>query len=91
MHEKIMRWPSIELYGGKLEAHDSVKGHLLVHLQNVENHTETSAPLLLIDTAGCGLEESQDEEGVIIMQISKFISIGIQSKQWRGQHSNQTC
>ncbi len=29
MNEKIMRWPSDQLYDGKLVAHESVKEHLL--------------------------------------------------------------
>ena len=29
MHEDIMKWPSEQLYGGKLTADASVKSHLL--------------------------------------------------------------
>ncbi|HVR75451.1 MAG TPA: IGHMBP2 family helicase [Planctomycetota bacterium] len=63
MHERIMEWPSKELYGGKLEAHPSVAGHLLSHISGVEECPETSAPLFFIDTAGCGHDEAREAEG----------------------------
>jgi ATP-dependent RNA/DNA helicase IGHMBP2 len=63
MHREIMAWPSRELYEGRLEAHASVAGHLLAQLPGLAATSETQAPLLFIDTAGCGFEESIDPEG----------------------------
>ena len=50
MNERIMRYPSDALYGGKLRAHPSVAGHAL-----------DDAPLEVIDTAGRGFEEETPE------------------------------
>ncbi len=50
MNEKIMRYPSEALYGGKLRPHPSVAQHAI-----------DDAPLLLIDTAGRGFEEETPE------------------------------
>ncbi|KAM8968612.1 DNA-binding protein SMUBP-2 [Sarcophilus harrisii] len=62
MHQAIMQWASDELYHGQLTAHSSVAGHLLKDLPGVVPTEETSIPLLLIDTAGCGLFELEDED-----------------------------
>ncbi len=51
MNERIMRYPSDALYGGKLRAHPAVAHHAL-----------DDAPLELIDTAGRGFEEETPEE-----------------------------
>jgi ATP-dependent RNA/DNA helicase IGHMBP2 len=51
MNEKIMRYPSDALYGGRLRAHPAVAHHAL-----------DDAPLELIDTAGRGFEEQTPEE-----------------------------
>jgi DNA polymerase alpha-associated DNA helicase A len=64
MNEKIMKWPSIELYEDKLIADNSVKSHLLRDLPNISDTSDTSLALLYIDTAGCELREAREEEGV---------------------------
>jgi superfamily I DNA and/or RNA helicase len=46
MNERIMRYPSDALYGGKLRAHPAVARHAI-----------DDAPLEVIDTAGRGFEE----------------------------------
>ncbi|XP_069480230.1 DNA-binding protein SMUBP-2 [Ambystoma mexicanum] len=61
MHQSIMQWASEEMYGGRLTAHSSVAEHLLKDLPGVAETEETSTPLLLIDTAGCGLFELDEE------------------------------
>ncbi|MBI4601727.1 MAG: AAA family ATPase, partial [Planctomycetes bacterium] len=63
MHEAIMEWPSRELYDGRLEAHPSVARHLLSGLPGVAASPDTIAPLVFIDTAGCGFEEAVEPEG----------------------------
>ncbi|NXA49312.1 SMBP2 protein, partial [Nothocercus julius] len=62
MHEAIMRWASSEMYGGRLSAHPAVAQHLLRDLPGVAATEETTIPLLLIDTAGCGLFELEEED-----------------------------
>ncbi|NXJ77528.1 SMBP2 protein, partial [Trogon melanurus] len=62
MHEAIMQWASTEMYGGRLTAHPSVALHLLRDLPGVASTEETTVPLLLIDTAGCGLFELEVED-----------------------------
>ena len=52
MNERIMRYPSDALYQGKLRAHPSVADHAIDEM-----------PLLMIDTAGRGFEESAPEDG----------------------------
>ncbi len=53
MHEAIMRFSSDYFYDGALIADERVKNHLL---------KEDDAPILFIDTAGCGYDEVQDPE-----------------------------
>ncbi|NXW44675.1 SMBP2 protein, partial [Nyctiprogne leucopyga] len=62
MHQAIMQWASSEMYGGRLTAHPSVAQHLLKDLPGVTSTEETTIPLLLIDTAGCGLFELELED-----------------------------
>ncbi len=63
MHERIMAFPSSELYDGALLAHPSVAGHLLAGLPGVGDAALTSAPLTFIDTAGAGYDEEKEEGG----------------------------
>ncbi|XP_010164273.1 DNA-binding protein SMUBP-2, partial [Antrostomus carolinensis] len=62
MHQAIMQWASSEMYSGRLTAHPSVAQHLLRDLPGVTSTEETTIPLLLIDTAGCGLFELELED-----------------------------
>uniref|UniRef100_A0A669QK06 Immunoglobulin mu DNA binding protein 2 n=1 Tax=Phasianus colchicus TaxID=9054 RepID=A0A669QK06_PHACC len=59
---KMLTWASSEMYGGQLTAHPSVAQHLLKDLPGVTCTEETTIPLLLIDTAGCGLLELEVED-----------------------------
>ncbi|EHA48980.1 DNA helicase [Pyricularia oryzae 70-15] len=62
MHEKIMRFPSDELYGGRLVAAEAVKERLLKDLPyKVEDTDDTSEPLIFIDTQGGDFPERNDE------------------------------
>ncbi|XP_064369317.1 DNA-binding protein SMUBP-2 isoform X1 [Dromaius novaehollandiae] len=62
MHQAIMQWASSEMYSGRLTAHPAVAQHLLKDLPGVRPTEETTIPLLLIDTAGCGLFELEEED-----------------------------
>lgn len=63
MHEKIMRFPSDELYEGKLVAADAVKERLLKDLEyEVQDTEDTNEPVIFIDTQGGDYPEKNEEE-----------------------------
>jgi DNA polymerase alpha-associated DNA helicase A len=64
MHEKIMRFPSDELYDGKLVAAKAVKARLLTDLPySVQETEDTKEPLVFWDTQGGDFpEKTEDEE-----------------------------
>ncbi|KAI5920082.1 P-loop containing nucleoside triphosphate hydrolase protein [Camillea tinctor] len=63
MHEKIMRFPSDELYDSKLVAADAVKGRLLKDLPyEVQDTEDTNEPVIFIDTQGGDFPEKNEEE-----------------------------
>lgn len=65
MHEKIMRFPSDELYESKLEAAEAVKARLLTGLPyEVEENDDTIEPLIFFDTQGGDFPEKSEEEEV---------------------------
>ncbi|KUJ22457.1 P-loop containing nucleoside triphosphate hydrolase protein [Mollisia scopiformis] len=65
MHEKIMRFPSDELYGSKLVAAEAVKVRLLKDLPyEVEETEDTIEPLIFFDTQGGDFPEKSEEEDV---------------------------
>eukprot|EP00850_Spirogloea_muscicola_P015825 SM000124S25957 [mRNA] locus=s124:391499:396363:+ [translate_table: standard] len=63
MHEDIMRLSSEALYSGKVKAHSLVAGHKLLNLDGVSRTATSEATLVLVDTAGCEMEEAREEEG----------------------------
>ena len=66
MHEKIMRFPSDELYDSKLIAADFVRERLLKDLPyEVEDTEDTREPLVFWDTQGGDFPEKIEDEGVI--------------------------
>ena len=87
MNTRIMHWPSLFLYGGKLTADDSVSQRLLSGLKNVAGNAYTDTPLLFIDTAGCGYAESavpeevsksnEGEAGLVSVYVSMLIKFGL--------------
>jgi DNA polymerase alpha-associated DNA helicase A len=63
MHEKIMRFPSDELYEGKLVAAENVKARLLKDLEySVEDGEDTNEPVVFIDTQGGDFPEKNEED-----------------------------
>jgi superfamily I DNA and/or RNA helicase len=60
MHEDIMSFPSTQMYGGKLRAHDSVKGHRLRDILPAPSSELDAPPVLWLDTAGKGFEEEAE-------------------------------
>ncbi|XP_075529454.1 DNA-binding protein SMUBP-2-like isoform X4 [Dermacentor variabilis] len=91
MHELIMRWSSDRFYAGKLVAHASVAAHLLRDLPGVEDNDDTALPLLLIDTAGCGMieldtpdDESKGNEGeadLVSIHVERLVSSGVPASE----------
>ncbi|XP_076971556.1 DNA-binding protein SMUBP-2 isoform X2 [Tamandua tetradactyla] len=89
MHQAIMQWASEASYCGQLTAHPSVAGHLLRDLPGVAATEETGAPLLLVDTAGCGLfelEENDDqskgnpgEVRLVALHVQALVDAGVQA------------
>ncbi|XP_053208694.1 DNA-binding protein SMUBP-2-like [Panonychus citri] len=53
MHQKIMEWSSKSFYSNKLIAHQSVENQSMSEISNLTD----CPPLLLIDTAGCDMQE----------------------------------
>ncbi|KAM8893138.1 DNA-binding protein SMUBP-2 isoform 1-T2 [Spinachia spinachia] len=90
MNIAIMNWASKEMYQGRLTAHSSVERHLLKDLPGVSCVEETSTPLLLIDTAGCGLSEmevtdeqskgNQGEVDIVELHIKALTEAGVKAK-----------
>ncbi|KAI6779588.1 uncharacterized protein J7T54_008206 [Emericellopsis cladophorae] len=63
MHERIMRFPSDELYESKLMAADAVKARLLRDLDyDVQDGEDTNEPLIFIDTQGGDFPERAEED-----------------------------
>ena len=55
MHEKIMSFPSTELYDSKLIAAENVKHRLLSQLPGVQETEDTKEPVIFYDTQGLSL------------------------------------
>ncbi|XP_076848340.1 DNA-binding protein SMUBP-2 [Brachyhypopomus gauderio] len=90
MNSAIMQWASEQMYQGKLTAHPSVEKHLLKDLAGVADLEETNMPLLLIDTAGCGLNEMENtdeqskgnrgEVDIVALHVKTLTEAGVQTK-----------
>ncbi len=62
MHASIMGWSSDAFYAGRLVAAAHVRTHRLADLPGVETTADTVVPLLFLDTAGCGHDETQERD-----------------------------
>ncbi|CAB9510418.1 polymerase alpha-associated DNA helicase A [Seminavis robusta] len=78
MHEKISNWASEASYHGELLTHESVRHRTIGQLVHAQQHTAadddngkddddddvvSQVALLLMDTAGCGMHESESSSG----------------------------
>ncbi|KAL8229878.1 hypothetical protein R6Q57_014778 [Mikania cordata] len=88
MHEQIMSWSSNELYNSKIKAHASVAGHTLYELEGVQKSSAAEPTLLLVDIAGCDMEEKKDEEestlnegeaDIAIAHAKRLVQSGVRS------------
>jgi ATP-dependent RNA/DNA helicase IGHMBP2 len=61
MHRAIMGFSSDRFYEGRLEADASVAEHVAAELPGVRATDLTSGPLVFVDTAGTGFEETWNE------------------------------
>ncbi|POS84453.1 hypothetical protein EPUL_002729, partial [Erysiphe pulchra] len=85
MNEKIMRFPSDELYGSKLISAEAVKNRLLTDLPyQVQETEDTIEPLIFFDTQGGDFPERNEEEVVIIAEKKKLGDIKNQNKRSGG-------
>ncbi|OWF38482.1 DNA-binding protein SMUBP-2-like [Mizuhopecten yessoensis] len=91
MHQLIMQWSSDQLYHSKLTAHPTVAGHLLGDMEGVNiEEEEASFPLLMIDTAGCDLNEmdtpeeiskgNEGEADIVSSHVERLITIGVKQQ-----------
>jgi len=75
MHEKIMRFPSDELYDSKLIAAEAVKDRLLTGLPyEVKDTEDTREPLVFWDTQGGDFAEKTEDDAA--SKGSKGMSLG---------------
>lgn len=87
MHEQIMRFSSTEFYDSSLIAADSVRGHTLADLRDVESTSQTQSAVRFFDTAGSGCEEESEEDGsslrnpgeadFVCRQVADLITAGV--------------
>eukprot|EP01132_Coremiostelium_polycephalum_P002517 gene2517-3115_t len=64
MNQLIMDWSSQEFYNSRMSADQSVANHLLFdQKKSIKKTVSTTCPVFMIDTEGCELEESQEDEG----------------------------
>ena len=87
MHKDIMQWSSDALYEGKLVAADVVANQKLTDLPGVEEGEATDPTLVLVDTAGCSMEELTTTDGiskcnpgeasVVVGHINNLVKAGI--------------
>lgn len=71
MNERIMEFPSRELYDGELTAGDAVKHILLCDLADVEDTDETTVPCIWYDTQGGDYpEQTSDDDAKSVMSAS---------------------
>lgn len=87
MHERIMSWSDATFYEGKLEAAPAVAGHRLVDLDGVVSNAWTEEPLCFVDTAGCGHEETSEQDeasrhnpgeaDLVVQIVTELIDAGV--------------
>lgn len=87
MHQDIMDFPSQEFYESGLQAHASVRDHLLADLEGVVHNEFTGAPMAFIDTAGASFDEEREPDGesrlnrqeaiLVCRKIREFLAWGV--------------
>merc|ERR1719334_320348 len=83
-----MKWSSDAMYEGRLEAAERVASHTLSDLKGVNGEADVVKDvLLLIDTAGCGMEEltgqdsisrcNEGEAGLVVTHVQRLVEAGL--------------
>lgn len=90
MPEALMRFPSREMYGGELRAHPSVANQGLSALLR-DGHGVDAPPLLFLDTAGKGFDESREpgteslrnegEAALVVQRARELLAAGLGPEQ----------
>lgn len=76
MNEKIMNFPSLQMYHGKLIADESVATLTLIDLPGVDDNDDTTEPLIWYDTQGDDFLETDENDGATTNgNKMKFMSI----------------
>ena len=88
MHETIMRFPSDQTYGGQLRAHASVASRTL---EDVLKKQVDAPPVLFLDTAGKGFDESkapqteslrnEGEAELVVARVRELLAAGLDPKE----------
>jgi ATP-dependent RNA/DNA helicase IGHMBP2 len=100
MHEDISNWASEASYNGELLTHDSVKYRTIGQLVKAEDadgskdafddDIVSKVALLLVDTAGCGMYETQSSSGsrynegeaeIVVQHVQTLLDKGVQQEQ----------
>lgn len=93
MHQSIADWASRAMYHGQLRTHTSVAQHVLSDLATYRHHDGEDHPhpaLLLIDTAGCGMEEGEASSGsrfnegeaqLIVEHVQTLLRAGVKAEE----------
>jgi ATP-dependent RNA/DNA helicase IGHMBP2 len=94
MNEKISEWSSHEMYQDRLRSHESNSHHtlggLLTHQRNEDLDELSATVMLLIDTAGCNIEESNCRGGsyrnpteaeIVVAHIYRLYELGLKPEQ----------
>ncbi|KAL3144155.1 hypothetical protein ABBQ32_14187 [Trebouxia sp. C0010 RCD-2024] len=91
MNRGIMQWPSHQLYQDLLTAHPSVASHTLQDLPGFTASADDVPVLLMVDTAGCDMEEQAEEDGdskrnegeakVVMAHIQRLRDAGLPGEQ----------
>lgn len=87
MNSRIMQWSSDALYDGKLTAGASVRDHTLSQVAGVQDNEVTQTVLLMVDTAGCHMEElttqdniskaNEGEAAILYHHVQELTSMGV--------------
>jgi ATP-dependent RNA/DNA helicase IGHMBP2 len=87
----IQRWSSATFYDSRLVPADIVKSHRLCELPQVTETEDTASPLLFLDTAGCGHDETAgDDDGsrsnpgeaaIAAGHVARLIEAGVRPDQ----------
>jgi len=75
MHQLRMDWSSQELYDSKIKAHTSVAAYTLYGFDGVQKTSSTESTLILIDIAGCDMEEEKDDEGITMNEGEMTVAL----------------